>query len=349
MPKRLKRRIKKFLIKFKGFFLFLFLIFLFWQIFLFLKPLFDFASKNGLGPKFLYSFLFTNKLPLKKEGERTNILLLGMAGGSHEASDLTDTMIFLSLNQKKKKALLISLPRDIWSPTLKDKINSAFHYGEEKKEGGGLVLAKLVVEEVLGQPVHYAFLTDFSSFVKAIDVLGGLDIFVERSFDDFKFPIEGKENDPCGGDPTFSCRYEKISFKRGWERMNGERALKYIRSRNAEGEEGSDFSRASRQQKLLLAFFDKIFSNKVIFNPIKIIRLISVFRKGVRTDINLSETIFLGKLALQLKKENIKRSVLEEKFFTVPPVWQYGKWVLSPPQEDFSLIHQQIEKELETL
>ena len=76
----------------------------------------------------------------------------------------------VSLDFKKRKALLVSLPRDIWSPTLRDKINSAFHYGEEKKKGGGLTLAKFVVEEVLGQPVHYSILVDFSSFKGLIDL-----------------------------------------------------------------------------------------------------------------------------------------------------------------------------------
>ena len=81
----------------------------------------------------------------------------------------------------------------------------------------------------MGQPVHYALLIDFSSFKKAIDVLGGVDVNVERSFDDFHFPIEGKENDSCNGDPTFSCRYEHVSFKKGWQKMDGDTALKFAK------------------------------------------------------------------------------------------------------------------------
>lgn len=349
MHSKFKRKILKFWIKYKPLLLIILLTPFFWRVFFFIKPVLDFSRENGISPTFLWSLLFSKKFPLKKKGTRTNLLLLGIAGGNHQGSDLTDTIIFLSLELRKRKALLVSLPRDIWSPTLRDKINSAFHYGEEKKEGGGLTLAKLIAEEVLGQPVHYAFLLDFSSFKKAIDVLGGINIEVERSFDDFRFPIEGKENDSCNGDPTFSCRYEHISFKKGWQRMNGARALKYARSRNAEGEEGGDFARAARQQKLLLAFKDKVFSYEVLSNPFKIKKLIEIFRKGVRTDLTLADACFLGKFALKLKKENIERMVLREDLFVVPPLASYGKWVLVPSNEDFTSIHQYIDERLRSL
>lgn len=349
MPVQSKRKILKFWAKFKPFFFVLLLIFFLWETFLFLKPILNFAKRNDIGPTFLYSLFFSGEFTLKKQAGRTNILLLGATGGDHKANDLTDTMIFLSFNLEKKKALLISLLRDIWSPTLRDKINSAYHYGEVKKDSGGLVLAKLIAEETLGQPIHYAFLIDLSSFKEATDILGEIDVEVERSFDDFQFPIEGKEDDLCDGDPEFSCRYEHVHFDQGWEKMSGERALKYVRSRNAEDEEGGDFARAARQQKLLVAFKDKIFSSEVVFNPFKIKKLIEVLRKGIKTDIKLAEACFLGKFALGLKGEDIKKSVLEEKLFLIPPLWQYGKWVLIPPNEDFTPIHQYVEKELENL
>jgi len=349
MPAKFKRQILKFWGKFKPLFLIILLVLLIWEASFFLKPVLNFAKKNDISPTFLWSLVFNKNSPLKKAGTKTNFLLLGAGGGDHKANDLTDTMIFLSFNFEKKKALLVSLPRDIWSPTLRDKINSAYHYGEEKKKGGGLILAKVVVEEVLGQPIHYAFLIDLSSFEKTIDVLGGLDIEVERSFDDFLFPIQGKEDDLCEGDPEFLCRYEHLHFEKGWEHMNGERALKYARSRNAEGEEGGDFARAARQQKLLLAFRDKIFSYEILFKNSKTKKLIDILRTGVRADINLAEICFLGRLSLGLEKENIEKLVLGESFFIVPPLWQYGKWILVPSGEDFTPIHQYIEEKLNNL
>lgn len=347
MQAKFKRKILKIWFKFKlPFLIFLFLIFLAATIF-FLRPVFAFSQEHGLNSVFLWSLAFNKNSPLKSQEGRTNLLILGAAGGNHQGNDLTDTIIFLSLNLKKKKAFLLSLPRDLWSPTLKDKINSAYHYGEEKRTGGGLILAKAITEEVLGQPVHYALLVEFSSFKKAIDVIGGVEIEVERSFDDFLFPIEGKEDDSCGGDPEFKCRFEHVHFEKGWEKMGGERTLKFARSRNAEGEEGGDFARAARQQKVLLAFRNKVFSKEVILNPLKIKKLIDILREGIETDINLAKASYLGRFALVLKKENIQKSFFEEELLMTPPVLEYGKWVLIPPNEDFSLIHQDIEEKLE--
>ena len=73
-------------------------------------------------------------------------------------------MFTLSLNTATKTVALISIPRDIWSETLKDKVNTAYHYGEEKKKGGGLLLSKVSVEDVIGIPVQYAVVIDFSGF-----------------------------------------------------------------------------------------------------------------------------------------------------------------------------------------
>jgi len=349
MPASSKRKVLKFWLKFKPLFWVIVLIFLFWQAFVLVKPVLNFADENGINSSFLYSLIFSKNFPLNQQSGRTNFLLLGIAGANHQADDLTDTMIFFSLEAKKNQALLISLPRDVWSPTLKDKINSAYHYGEEKKQGGGLILSKLIVEETLGQPVHYAILIDLSSLKEAIDILGGVEIEVKHAFDDDQFPIAGKENDLCNGDPQLACRYEHLHFDQGWQKMNGERALKYIRSRNAEGEEGGDFARANRQQKLLLAIKNKVLSPSIIFNPAKVKALIEIFSQGIKTDLNLAEGCFLAKPLLRIRQDEIKKLVLEESFFIIPPLWQYGKWVLVPPNEDYTPIHQFIEKQLESL
>ena len=58
---------------------------------------------------------------------------------------------------------------DIWSDTLQDKINTAYAYGEAKKTGGGLTLAKAELSNIIGQPVQYAAVIDFSKFETLID------------------------------------------------------------------------------------------------------------------------------------------------------------------------------------
>ena len=63
-----------------------------------------------------------------------------------------------------------------------------------------------------------------------------MDVNVTRAFTDNKYPIAGKERDTCPGDPTNRCVYESIHFDEGRQHMNGDVALKYARSRHAEGE-----------------------------------------------------------------------------------------------------------------
>ncbi|HUS59821.1 MAG TPA: LCP family protein [Nevskiaceae bacterium] len=322
---KFKRRLAKYLPYFKLFSLALIGLALLFTFYLSFLKVIKFAKGLDFTPK--------------AAQERTNILILGMGGEDNKVKDLTDTIIFLSLNLKTSKTLMLSLPRDIWIPSMRAKINTAYHYGEEKKLGGGLILAKAAVSEILGQPIHYAVGLDFGGFVKAVDVLGGVEIEVERSFDDYRYPIPGKEDDDCGGDPEFACRYEHLHFKAGWQTMDGQRALKYVRSRNAEGEEGTDFARSRRQQRLLLAVRNKIFSAKTIFRPGKLTELIKVLKQSIKTDITPNDYPGLAKLALKFKPEKMRTEVLD--FLINPPLsatYDFH-WVLVPPTSSWQEVH----------
>lgn len=290
---------------------------------------------------------------LKSTGGRVNLLLLGAGGETHKGADLTDTIIFFSATLEGNDALMISLPRDIWIPSMRAKLNTAYHYGEEKKPGGGLVLAKAAVAEILDQPAHYAWLVDFEGFVKAIDLLGGIEIKVERAFDDYKYPISGMEL----AEPE-ELRYEHLHFDAGPQTINGERALKYVRSRYAEGEEGTDFARSKRQQNLILALKDKIFSVETVFNPQKaaeLVKVVKVFASHIDTDIPEDDYASFLKLALKFKQQNLRSVVLnggaegEEGHLINPPKSQrYDyQWVLVPRTDDWREVHQWVVSLLE--
>ena len=202
-----------------------------------------------------------------------NLLLLGIGGGTHEGPDLTDTIIFMHVDPVQKKVTLVSLPRDLWIPDIGDKVNATYTYASEKNPGSGLAVTESEVGKILGQHIDYGVKIDFGGFVKAVDILGGLDINVDDTFDDYAYPIEGNEDATCGltddqiasdsaaiasGSATelqsFPCRYKHIHFDAGPTHMDGETALEYVRSRHAEGPEGSDFARSKRQEKVISAF-----------------------------------------------------------------------------------------------
>lgn len=314
-----------------------------------------------LVPVFL-RLVLSHDISLKKADGKINILLLGVGGGSHEGPNLTDTIIFTSINLQKNTVTLVSIPRDLWIPELSAKINASYAQGENKKKGDGLVLTKAVVAKILGQQIDYGVRIDFDGFVKAVDLLGGLTITVDRTFDDYAYPIAGKENDLCGHTTdeldslasasaeldAFPCRYAHIHFDKGTRHMNGEIALEFVRSRHAEGEEGTDFARSQRQEKVIKAFKEKAFSLEIFTSPAKIFALYDVLQQSVDTDIKQDELDDFIRLAKQTRNGGIHNVVLDygdEKtkrvgLLTHPPVSEKydNQWILNPRigEGDFS-------------
>lgn len=281
---------------------------------------------------FLFQLLFNKEVSLKQTDNKVNILLLGIGGGNHEGPNLSDTIIFANLDPKNNKVTLVSIPRDLWIPDLtgvNKKINGAYADGESIKRGGGLALAEAVVRSITGQQVDYGIRIDFSGFVKAIDVVGGLDINVDNTFDDYLYPIDGKEDDTCGYSKEdiqtflatdsaeqdiakkFYCRYKHLHFNSGLQHMDGETALEYVRSRHAIGVEGSDFARSKRQENVINAFKDKVISAQTLINPGKIISLYSILKDSIDTDIKQSEFDDFIRLAEKMKNAKIQSGVMD--------------------------------------
>jgi LCP family protein required for cell wall assembly len=330
---RLKRRVLKHLWVVRlsllgiGFLLILLLFLLFGMV----------IRKTGLDyyTGLLASFVFTPEDEIEIIDNRTNILVLGKGGAGHEAPELTDTIMFVSINHLNSSVVVISLPRDIWIPSLRAKLNSAYYWGNEKEEGGGLILAKSSVEEIVGEPIAYGLVVDFTGFKETIDVLGGIEVDVEEGFVDERYPIPGLEGDECGGnDPEFTCRYEVIEFEKGVAHMDGGTALKFVRSRNAEGENGSDFARARRQQKVTGAIKDKILSRDVMLSYKKLFALHGVLVDSSETDIDSSALVILARRLMQ-SKDNMDSRVLPEEFLENPPISsKYDNLYVFIPRED---------------
>lgn len=222
------------------------------------------------------------------------ILVLGKGGKGHTAPNLTDTIMLAILNKDKQKTSIISLPRDIWIPEIRSKLNTAYHYGGFKMAGDS-------VTGVTGQPINYTVVVDFSLFKDLVDSLGGITVEVDNSFVDEKYPIAGLENDLCDGDRLYKCRYETLQFARGMQYMDGELALKFVRSRNAEGDEGTDLAREKRQQKVISAIKDKVLSKEFIFDYTKINALYNIFITHIETDMDQKTMIAIARFFVESK------------------------------------------------
>ncbi|HYM65155.1 MAG TPA: LCP family protein [Candidatus Sulfotelmatobacter sp.] len=300
-------------------------------IFVLILAILFFIKTASIYP-FLFHLVFDSGVNLKQTDNKINILLLGIGGGSHDGPNLTDTIILANLDPRNNKVTLVSIPRDLWVPDLTGsvkKINTAYADGESIRKGGGLSLAEAVVGKVTKQEIDYAVRIDFSGFVKAIDVVGGLDINVDNVLDDYAYPISGKEDDNCGYSnddiqafiatqsseteiqQKFSCRYKHLHFDKGLNHMDGETALEYVRSRHALGNEGSDFARSKRQENVINAFKDKLLSAQTFINPTKIISLYSIVRGSVDTNVKQDEFDDFIRLGNKLTKAKIQNAVID--------------------------------------
>lgn len=336
----------------------------------------------------------TTGTSLRSDEGRINVLLLGIAGGQHAGSSLTDTIVVASYGLKDNKMILISIPRDLWLPELKSKANAVYQMGLSQNKG--LAFSKTVMGNILGIPVHYALRVDFRGFVEGIDAVSGIDVLVERTFDDFSYPISGKEDDLCGfkeeerefneeeakklniepggrkvfispegqiatdsaeedkGVKYFSCRYEHIHFDQDLMHMDGNLALKFVRSRHGTNNEGSDFARSKRQQKVIESARNKILSLETLTDPQKISDLLKALGKSIDTDISIKDALEFFKLSRKL--ESIKSFTLDDSakkdlpsgrqsLLISPPAQDYGgAYVLISQDDDFSIISEYVRK-----
>lgn len=309
----------------------------------------------------------------KNEQGMVNILLLGIGGGAHDGPNLTDTIILASLDPKKNTVNLISIPRDLYIPALKGKINRVYSDGEEKGKGNGILLVKSAINSVTGIKPDYAVVIDFSGFVKLVDLLGGIEVIVKNPLTDYEYPVTGLENELCGyeedgiasfsaqistGSATepeiFPCRYETLHVDAGEVHMDGELALKFVRSRHAIGEEGTDFARSARQQAVINAVRTKVLSLGTLTNPVRIFGIIDILTDHIKMDIAENEIDDFIKLAQKMKDARITNYVLDmgDERSSRPGLLihpdisaEYGfQWVLAPRlgRDDFSEIKEYI-------
>ena len=200
--------------------------------------------------------------PIKTQ-DSYNVVLLGSGGEGHSGGTLTDSIIVVSVNPKDKKVALISIPRDLWVQGNR-KINAEVMVN-------GFDGLKSTLQSITGLEIEKYISIDFGNLIKLIDELGGIEVDIPKTFDDYFYPIKGLENEICGMtgeeiadvhqkysgfelEKQFTCRWEHIHFDKGIAKITGEEALKLARSRHGD----SDFGRSARQFAILKGIANKI-------------------------------------------------------------------------------------------
>ncbi|PIR03852.1 MAG: hypothetical protein COV59_04260 [Candidatus Magasanikbacteria bacterium CG11_big_fil_rev_8_21_14_0_20_39_34] len=233
--------------------------------------------------------------------DRINILLLGMGGLGHDGPYLTDTLMVASIKPSTNEVALISIPRDL-AVNIPGygirKINNVNAFGETKKKNFGPAFVSDVFKKTFDLDIHYYLRVDFKAFTQIIDDIGGVKVDVEKSFVDQQYPAP---NDA----------YQVIKFDKGIQTMDGDTALKFARSRHGNNGEGSDFARARRQQKVLLAVKEKLISFKTLINPIRINNILNTLQENISTNMSFSDIIGFLKMSKDFDSNNISTLVLD--------------------------------------
>ncbi|MDP1710573.1 MAG: LCP family protein [candidate division WWE3 bacterium] len=288
---------------------------------------------------------------LQEVDGRVNVLVLGVDTRGSGWSGLTDTILVGSISPLEGKPALISIPRDFWvnlSPYGQGKINTAYNYSGTQKDGKfdaqkGVEFSKSKIETVLGVQIPYWVVVNFEGFKEIIDTLEGIEVCVEKSFDDYKYPVPGKENDP-----VILRRYERLHFNAGCQTMNGEVALKYARSRSGTNGEASDFARVRRQQNVIRGVKEKILSLNLLLNPGKLSQLYRQFNSAIKTNASFGEIRRSLEIAAKLGDlSQIESLVLDPDsglVFHPKPSLFGGAYVVVPKGGDtnYTKIHQAV-------
>jgi LCP family protein required for cell wall assembly len=209
--------------------------------------------------------------------ERLNVLVVGVDSRKGHDATLTDTMMLASLDRTLGTVTLVSVPRDLVNVPLGNgdkfgpKLNSLYGYATRHPEAfpeGPMRALQDAVGALLEVPVHYYAVMDFKGFVRMVDEAGGVDVHLEKPLDDPKYPAYGKQ--PRG-----------LYIEAGDQHLDGILALAYVRSRYAA--DGSDFSRARRQQEVLVSLRDNLMEGGSVF--FRLPALLDTFGDNVRTDL----------------------------------------------------------------
>lgn len=222
----------------------------------------------------------------KDENQKTNILLIGIPGEPWPAPYLTDSIEILSINENNKNISVTALPRDLLvkipNSKFETRINALYSISSNPET------LKEKVKEITGITPHYYVIIDLATIEKIINTLGGIDIDVKNDIYDPKFP-------------TVSRGYETFSIFAGINHLDGETAIKYIRSRH---QSRGDFGRIERQQQVMEVLREKIISLNLLSDFSKILAIFENF-KG-KTDIGIGEIKTMADAAKKITSANIQ-------------------------------------------
>jgi len=241
------------------------------------------------------------QLPLSRT---LNILILGSDRRPNTPNWRTDVMMIVALDFDQQRIGVISIPRDVYLDVIPNhrpnRINVVDYLGErDNPDGGGPQLVKQIIQMRMGILIHHYLRFDFNSFRDVVNSLGGVDVEVD-------------------------CRYVDgvINLQPGVQRLTGDQALRYVRSRDI----GGDLDRARRQQRFVWAVRNQVLKENLL--P-RVPALYQALSGSVQTDIGIVTALRLVRFALAIDPDHV------HSFVIAPPQlvtegWRQGMFVFVP-------------------
>nr|WP_308369235.1 MULTISPECIES: LCP family protein [unclassified Streptomyces] len=214
-------------------------------------------------------------------GHGVNFLLVGTDGREKISPDekreyrlggapchCTDTIMLVHISADKERASVVSLPRDSYAevPAHRDLVTGKAHKAHPVKLNaayaeGGPGLTVRTVESMTRVKIDHYLEVDFTSFMKTVDAVGGVDICTAKTMRDTHTGLE---------------------LLPGTHRLTGGQALQYVRSRHVDG--AADLGRMQRQQRFMAALIEQATGSGVLLNPVKFKQVSSTLLGSVRAD-----------------------------------------------------------------
>jgi len=200
----------------------------------------------------------------------------------------SDILMVAHLDFDKKTVSLLSIPRDTLAKihahgrVITTKINAAHQIG-------GPALSEQTVQENFGVSSDKYLALDFEGFEQAIDLLGGVDLAVDKKMD---------YDDNWG--------HLHIHLKPGFQHLNGKQAMGFVRFRHSD----SDLVRVQRQQTLIAALKAKLEQPQTLA---KIGPLLDTIDRHIDSDLSSDQKVAVARFVHDTPREQIQMSTLPSR------------------------------------
>lgn len=232
----------------------------------------DFREKT----KEIYSFTLEDKIDtIAKEVKVTDepfiIYISGIdTYGKISSVARSDVNMIAVINPKTKQVLLVNTPRDFYV-----KLHGTSGYRDKLTHAGiyGIDMSVKTLEDLFGSDINYYIRVNFSSLIKIIDAIGGVDVYSKYDF---------------------TSRIGKYHFVKGMNHLTGKKALGFARERYSFAE--GDRMRGQNQQAVIDAMIKKVTSSSTILT--KFDKLLDSLKNSFQTNMDFSKILELVRMQI---------------------------------------------------